>query len=439
MTVYFYTLGCKVNQYETQALRQLMEHAGYATAEYTVGTSDVGDGVVVVNSCTVTGESDRKLRQLLRRIRRENPRAVTVLTGCMPQAFPKEAEALTQADIVLGNAARRALPGALEEFFMTHRRVVSIPAHGTEYEPLEIEAFQGRTRAFVKIEDGCNRFCSYCIIPYSRGRVRSRSLSSLHTEVTALAEKGYREVVLVGINLTAYGQDIGCDLCDAVEMAASVPGICRVRLGSLEPDCLTPEWLGRLAACRKLCPQFHLSLQSGCDATLRRMNRHYTAAQYASLCDALRAAFPGCALTTDVMVGFAGETQEEFAASLAFVEKIGFAKLHVFAYSRRAGTPAARAPGQVTATEKARRSHRMIEAGEKSRRAYWQSLCGQETTVLAETSDGTVTEGYTPAYVPVRVAGRYPAGTLLRVRLTAAGEEACEACVIGTACEAKEN
>lgn len=427
MTVYFHTLGCKVNQYETQALRQLMERAGYDTAEYDIGGPDVGDAVVVINSCTVTGESDRKLRQLLRRIRRDNPQAVTVLTGCMPQAFPQEAQALTQADIVLGNAARRSLPGALEEFFMTHQRVVAIPAHGTEYEPLEIETFEGRTRAFVKIEDGCNRFCSYCIIPYSRGRVRSRQLPSLRAEVTALAEKGYREVVLVGINLTAYGQDIDCDLCDAVETVAAVPGICRVRLGSLEPDCLTPERIRRLAACPKLCPQFHLSLQSGCDATLRRMNRHYTAEEYETLCATLREVFPGCALTTDVMVGFAGETEEEFAVSLAFVRRIGFAKLHVFAYSRREGTPAARAPGQVTAAEKARRSRRMIAVGEASQRAYWQALCGQEVTVLAETSDGTVTEGYTPSYVPVRVPGHYTAGTLLRVRLTAVGEEACEA------------
>ena len=229
------------------------------------------------------------------------------------------------------------------------------------FEKLELADYEGRTRAFLKIEDGCNRFCSYCIIPYARGRVRSKALADLKSEAQALAERGFREIVLVGINLTAFGQDTGLCIADAVEAVCAVDGIARVRLGSIEPDHLTPAILARLAAQRKLCPQFHLALQSGCDATLKRMNRHYTTAEYAALCDDLRAAFPQCAVTTDFMVGFPGETDEEFAASLAFVEKIGFSRVHIFAYSRRAGTPAAKAPAQVTNKVKAARSRQAAQ------------------------------------------------------------------------------
>lgn len=315
MKAAFYTLGCKVNQYETQAMMKQMAAAGYEVEEHAGGAADV----LVVNSCTVTGESDRKLRQLLRRLRREHPEAVIVLTGCMPQAFPDKAAELADADIVLGNAQRSAVAAHVEAFLARHERLVDIPHHAAAYERLSVDDFQGRTRAFVKIEDGCNRFCSYCIIPYARGRVRSRPLEELREEVAALAGRGFREVVLVGINLTAYGQDTGADIADAVSTAAAPAGIRRVRLGSLEPDHLTDALIARLAAQPKLCPQFHISLQSGCDATLRRMNRHYTSAEYAGLCARLRAAFPGCALTTDVMVGFPGEDEDEFAQSLAFV------------------------------------------------------------------------------------------------------------------------
>lgn len=406
MKAWFHTLGCKVNQYETQAMRRLLEDEGYDTAEFETGQPDIGEAVLVINSCTVTGESDRKLRQLLRRCRREYPQAVLVLTGCFPQAFPDGAEALPEPDIVLGNAARRELPERLAQFLRERRRVVAVSPHTREYESLSICEFQGRTRAFVKIEDGCDRFCSYCIIPYARGRVRSKPLAELAAEVEALAQRGYREIVLVGINLTAYGKDIGASICDAVEVAAAPQGICRVRLGSIEPDHLTDVVLNRLAACDKLCPQFHLALQSGCDATLKRMNRHYTAAEYRALCDKLRAAFPGCALTTDVMVGFPGETDEEFHASLAFVKSIGFSRVHCFPYSRRAGTPAAKAAGQVPNTEKLRRNRELIAAAEHSRVAYETALIGQTVTVLPETvcSDGRL-EGYTDTYVPVTVSG----------------------------------
>lgn len=415
MDVYFYTLGCKVNQYETQAMRRQLEELGFVTAEFTPGQPDVGDAVLIINSCTVTGESDRKLRQLLRRCRREHPQAVLVLTGCMPQAFPEIAESFPEPDVILGNAKRSELAAKLQQFLVHRTRVVDIASHGTEFEKLSIREFQGRTRAFLKIEDGCNRFCSYCIIPYARGRVRSKPLDELEQEVRELAEQGYVEVVLVGINLTAYGQDLGLSICDAVERVCAVEGIRRVRLGSIEPDHLTDDVIDRLAACDKLCPQFHLALQSGCDATLKRMNRHYTTAEYRTLCDKLRSRFPNAALTTDIMVGFPGETEAEFEESLNFAKEIAFSRIHCFAYSKRAGTPAAKAAGQVPNMEKARRNRLMIAMGEWCADAYAQGLVGKTVEVLPETvrEDGCL-EGYTDTYVPVVVSGGKE-GVLCRV------------------------
>lgn len=434
MTLFFHTLGCKVNQYETQVMRRLMEAEGITAISepsengklpdslQNAGTLD-DDLVIVINSCTVTGESDRKLRQLLRRYRREFPHAVLVLTGCMPQAFPQTAEGFTEADIVLGNAARRDLPRHIHDFLTRRQRIVDIGEHGKAFESMAIDEFQGRTRAFVKIEDGCDRFCSYCIIPYARGRVRSKPLDDLRTEIQLLASKGYAEAVLVGINLNAYGQEWGLSLCDAVETACSAEGIRRVRLGSLEPEMLTPTVIERFATQKKLCPQFHLSLQSGCAATLKRMNRHYTPEEYAAVCERLRARFPDCALTTDVMVGFPGEDEKEFAESLAFVKRIGFSRVHVFAYSRRPGTPAAKAPVQVTAVEKSHRSRRMIEACNELRGAYLERHIGSTAEVLLETrgKEGCM-EGYTPQYIPVMVKaseddGILP-GAIVKVHIT---------------------
>ncbi len=416
MVVAFYSLGCKVNQYEAQAMRYLLENAGYTTAEWE--SDDTVYDILVVNSCTVTGESDRKLRQFLRRCRRQRPEAVLVLTGCMPQAQPDTAAALTEADVVLGNAARRDIVTHIEAYLTHRQRVVAIPPHEKAYEPLTINVFQGRTRAFVKIQDGCNRFCSYCIIPYARGRVRSRDPEDLRQELTRLAQNGYKEVVLVGINLSAYGQDNGLTLADAVEIACSVEGLERVRLGSLEPDFLTNEVIDRLAAQNKLCPQFHLALQSGCDRTLKRMNRHYTTAEYAALCERLRLRFPHCALTTDVMVGFPGETVEEFEDSCAFVERIGFSRVHVFAYSRRPGTVADRLPDQVDRQEKSRRSKQMIRLCQQAAESYADHYIGHTLPILLETAypDGTV-DGHTGTYLTVRVTTCAPSGSMLSVRV----------------------
>lgn len=420
MTVTFYTLGCKVNQYETEAMRALMQAAGYRA----VGSDEAAD-VAVINSCTVTAESDRKLRQLLRRIRRDNPTCVLVVTGCMPQAFPEQA-VLCDADVILGNAARNALPRAVALFLQTHQRVVDIPLHTPAYEPLSIAAFEGHTRAFVKVQDGCNRFCTYCIIPYARGRVRSRPLADLRQELEHLAAQGFCEVVLVGINLTAYGQDTGGNIADAVEVACGVKGLSRVRLGSIEPDFLTSDILSRLAAQDKFCPQFHLALQSGCDATLRRMNRHYTTAEYAALCAEIRAAFPDAAITTDVMVGFPGETDAEFAASLAFVESIGFARTHIFAYSRRPGTPAAKMAGQSTLAVKTQRSRSMQAVSDRAAQAFAAAHIGKTVSVLLETrrEDG-FTDGYTPSYLPVLVRTDRPSGDIVQVRITDAQNGVC--------------
>ena len=424
MKVKFVTLGCKVNQVESEAMREALLAAGFQEA----AGGETAD-VVVVNSCTVTATSDQKARQALRREKKRNPGAVAVLTGCWPQAFPQEAEEFLEADVVLGTARRGDLVPRLLEYLSTKQRVVDIAPHqkGEKFEKLSISAMHGRTRAFVKIEDGCDRFCSYCIIPYARGRVRSKPLEDIREEAARLGEAGYKEVVLTGINLPAYGKDLGGDLCDAVEAACAAPGILRVRLGSLEPEQLTPPVIARLAAQEKLCPQFHLSLQSGCDDTLRRMNRHYTTAEYRQIVGDLRKAFPNCAVTTDIMVGFAGETEEEFGESLAFAKEIAFAKVHVFAYSRRPGTRAYDMPGQVPNREKERRSREMIAATLETQRAFFAAQTGRVEEVLFEQErDRNVYEGYTRNYTPVRVASAAPLqGQVRQVRLTQALEDFC--------------
>lgn len=421
MKVSAITLGCKVNQYETQAMLALMERAGFSLCD---GPADV----VVINSCTVTAQSDHKVRQALHRARRENPDAVLVLTGCMPQAFPDRAAALENADIVLGNANRASLPEHVRSYLSTHQRIVDIQPHGGAFEPMQVTDFHEHTRAFVKIEDGCNRFCSYCIIPYARGRVRSKPLEDLKAELAALGAHGYREAVLTGINLSAYGQELGLSLCDAVEAACAVPGIARVRLGSLEPELLGEAVVQRLARQEKLCPQFHLALQSGCDATLQRMNRHYDTAEYRAIAAHLRAFFPNAALTTDLMAGFPGETEAEFSQSLAFVEEMDFAKVHVFAYSRRPGTRAAAFPGQVPNAVKTHRSAAVIAAAARTRRAFLEAQLGRTEEVLFEQQKQPgVWVGYTRNYTPVSCASGEPlAGRLLQVRLAGLAGDGCQ-------------
>lgn len=416
MKVKMITLGCKVNQYESEAMLSSLLKNGFTAA-----ADDEQADVVVLNSCTVTAESDRKVRQIFRRAKKDNPDAVMVLSGCMAQAFPEDAQRLEEADIILGTSNRARLLPDLLTFLSTRQRIVDIEPHtnGETFERLQVENFSGRTRAFVKIEDGCNRFCSYCIIPYARGRVRSKPLEDLKAELHALADNGFREVVLTGINLSAYGQEFGLHLCDAIEAACAVPGIARVRLGSLEPEQLSEPVIRRMAKQEKLCPQFHLSLQSGCDATLRRMNRHYTADEYRTIVRNLRAAFDNAAITTDIMVGFAGETDEEFAASLAFAKEIAFAKVHVFAYSRRPGTRAYDMGDQVTNAVKESRSHAMIRATTETQRAFFDTQVGRTEQVLFERAvQPGVYEGYSMNYTPVLAAsGTSLAGQIRTVRI----------------------
>lgn len=421
MKIAFYTLGCKVNQYESQAMSEKAAANGYEIA-----SADEEADIYVVNSCTVTAESDRKTRQAVRRFKRNHPESIVVLTGCMPQAFPQDAERLEQADIVLGNRNNSKLFELINSYFSCGRRIIDIEEHknGDKFSGGDISGFDRRTRAVVKIEDGCNRFCSYCIIPYSRGRVRSKPIDELKEELHKLSEAGFAEVVLVGINLSAYGTDIGLSICDAVELADSM-NFKRVRLGSLEPDHITDEVIKRLSKLQSFCPQFHISLQSGCDNTLKAMNRHYSAEEYSELCKKLRASFPDAAITTDIMVGFPTESEEDFAENVRFAQKIGFEKVHVFPYSPREGTKAAKMP-QIEKSVKEKRSHIMIEKTEEIRREFLKSQIGKIVEVLFETrhSDGYF-EGYTRNYTPVKVKGELPCGEILKVKITAVDGDFC--------------
>lgn len=422
MKVAFYTLGCKVNRYETQAMSEILKNEGYET----VSENDDAD-VYVINSCTVTAEADKKTRQAVRRFKRKSPQSVVVLTGCMPQAYPEEALKLTQADIVLGNKNNAFLPRAIEAFQKNGVRIFGTEQHktGDAYYNTNITSFDGRTRADIKIQDGCNRFCTYCIIPTSRGRVRSKPLCEIEREVAMISEKGYEEVVLVGINLSSYGRDIGVTFPDAVEKVCSFDKIKRVRLGSLEPDHLTDDVIERLSKCEKLCPQFHISLQSGCDKTLKNMHRHYNAEEYYELCRKLREKFKSCTLTTDVMVGFPMETDEDFEESLSFVKKVGFEKVHVFPYSARPGTKAAEYKPQIEKCVKEKRARIMIDETEKIRRDFFSKQIGKTVNVLFEskTKDGFI-GGYTENYTPVKVkADESIFNEIKKVRITAVSDE----------------
>ena len=400
MKVSTITLGCKVNQYETQAMLNQLLQGGFSACQ----TGEDAD-IILLNSCTVTSTSDHKVKQTLHKARREHPHAVIVLTGCMPQAFPELAEDLTDADIVLGNSNRSSLLPHILQYLSTRQRIIDIVPHQTKekFESMSVENFYERTRAFIKIQDGCNRFCSYCIIPYARGRVRSKPLDDLIAEVTQLSEKGYKEIVLTGINLSAFGQDINLHLCDAVEAVCAINGIERVRLGSLEPEQLSEDVIIRLSKQQKLCPQFHLSLQSGCDETLKHMNRHYTTEEYRTIVQNLRDAFDNAAITTDIMVGFPGETEEEFMQSLEFAKEVSFSKVHVFAYSQRPGTKACNAPNQIAKKVKETRSKQMMHVTNQTKQAFLNQQCGTIQDVLVEREiSPNLYEGYTANYTPVQ-------------------------------------
>ena len=424
MRVAFTTHGCKVNFYDTENLSELFAAEGFTV----VGEREEAD-IYLVNSCTVTSSGDRKSLRSLRKMRREHPDAVIALTGCYPQAFPDEAALVMEADIVTGTKNRRKIIPLIKKFLETKERIVEIESYERQepFEQMNINSLRGRTRAFLKIEDGCERYCSYCIIPTARGPVRSKPLCELEREVQGLAENGYKEVVLAGINLPSYGKDLGLRLIDAVEAAAKVPGIERIRLGSLEPELLSDEDIARMAAIPQFCPQFHLALQSGCDNTLKAMNRHYDTAEYRRIANRIREVFENPSLTTDVMVGFPGETEDDHKASLAFVEEMGFMKAHVFEYSVREGTAAAKRPNQVPPQLKDKRSKEMIEVSDRTRQAFLESQVGRVEEVLMETTrDPFGLQGFTKNYTPVSVdCGDEMNGRLLKVRLTAVLGDRC--------------
>ncbi len=402
-----HNLGCKVNAYETEAMQEILEKAGYEIVPFGEGAD-----VYVVNTCTVTNIADRKSRQMLHRARKMNPDAIVVAAGCYVQAKGEGEKPDPCIDIVIGNNRKKDLAKILDEYEQERRKaepVVEMEEIGRakEYEEMQLTKPGDHTRAYIKVQDGCNQFCTYCIIPYARGRVRSREAADVVREVRALADNGYCEAVLTGIHLSSYGIDFDGErhLLELIREVHRIDGIRRIRLGSLEPGIITEEFASGLAALPKICPHFHLSLQSGCDATLRRMNRRYTSEEYYEKCQILRKYFSNPALTTDVIVGFPGETEEEFLQSMKFVDKVNFYETHIFKYSRREGTRAASMPDQVGEQTKAARSSRMIELGEKKRAEYEKSFLGKEVEVLVEEqSEGggkPVQVGHTREYMKI--------------------------------------
>lgn len=396
-----HNLGCKVNAYETEAMQELLVRHGYEIVPF----QEKAD-IYIINTCTVTNMADRKSRQMLHRARKQNPKALVVACGCYVQA--KEGELDECADVVIGNNRKKDLIEILEGFESGKKRLekeILDINHTNEYEELHLEQTAEHTRAYVKVQDGCNQFCTYCIIPYVRGRVRSRARDSVLGEIQKLADNGYKEVVLTGIHLSSYGIDTSDNLLGLILAVHEIPGIRRIRLGSLEPRIVTQEFVETLAGLPKICPHFHLSLQSGCDATLKRMNRRYTSEEYYEKCMLLRKYFIRPALTTDVIVGFPGETQEEFAQSKAFIDKVDFYETHVFKYSKREGTKAAAMKDQIPEEIKACRSNELLSISRRKQAAYEEAILGTVQEVLMEeeilVGEDRYQTGHTREYVKV--------------------------------------
>ena len=383
--VALHNLGCKVNAYEVEAMQQLLENAGYETVPF-----EEGADVYVINTCTVTNIADRKSRQMLHKAKKMNPDAIVVATGCYAQADTEKLKEDIAVDLILGNNQKTQIVEALEEYEKEHTKQVQVIEinHTKEYEELSIASTAEHVRAYIKVQDGCNQFCTYCIIPFARGRVRSRKIEEVLREVETLAAKGYKEVVLTGIHLSSYGVDFPKEeresLLSLIQAVSRVEGISRIRLGSLEPRIITEEFLEGIVKTGKVCPHFHLSLQSGCNKTLKNMNRRYSAQEYAEKCELIRRFYPAPALTTDVIVGFPQETEEDFEESYEFVKNIHFYETHIFKYSRRHGTKAASMDGQLTEAAKAQRSDRMLELHEIRAREYEKAMIGKEMELLLE-------------------------------------------------------
>ena len=426
-TVAFYTLGCKVNQYDAQAMMEIFERAGYQIRPF----GEQADVNVVV-TCVVTAAGEQKSRQMLHRVRREQPHSHLVAAGCLAQKDAKKLKDLG-VRLILGNQHREQVVQLLEQAIRENSRITAVEdVLRVPYEELSITRQEGRTRAVMKIQEGCDRYCAYCIIPYVRGGIRSRTPEAIAREAKRLVHAGYREIVLTGIHLTSYGRDLGgLTLLDAVR-AAAVDGLNRLRLGSLEPVIASAAFVESLAHIPAVCPQFHLSLQSGSDSVLRRMRRRYTAEEYLAAARRLQDAFPGCALTTDVLVGFPGETQEEFEQTLAFCEQVGFAKMHIFPFSRRAGTKADRMPGQLSRALKTERARQMAALEARMSKGFMASFLGSCQDVLFETltKDGLAL-GHTPNAINVYCPGGSP-GKIQKVRLLAPLDDGLRATLLSS-------
>lgn len=418
-TVAFLTLGCKVNSYDSEAMMEIFERGGYQIVDF----SDFAD-VYVINTCTVTHLGDRKSRNMMRKARRRNPEAVIIATGCYAQVAPEEVSAIEEVDLVLGTQKRKEILNFVEAYQADHqhRNFVTDIMKDRTFEDLYITENKGKTRAFLKVQEGCNRFCTYCIIPYARGPIRSRPIDSVTEEVERLVANGFKEMVLTGIHIASYGKDMpgDIDLLDLIKAVDAVPGVKRIRLGSLEPLLLTEEFVKALSEIKSFCPHFHLSLQSGCDTVLKRMGRRYTTEEYAEIVDRVRRYFERPAITTDIMVGFPGETDEEFETTLAFVKRIGFYQVHAFKYSRRKGTKAADFPDQVDEQIKNLRAHRLAEAAEACEDHFLRENDGAVEAVLFERRNKEgLYEGHTRNYIPVNLnSDEKIDGKILQVRVS---------------------
>ena len=427
----FITFGCKVNHYETECMKSLFREASYEITEE-MSEADA----VIINSCTVTSSGDSRALAALRKTRAALPDAVIALTGCYPQANREEAAKLSEADIIAGTKSRAHIVELVGDCLENRTRIVELSDYSAEdiFEPLKCTRFDSNTRAFVKIQDGCNQFCSYCMIPFARGRCRSKPVDVLREEIRAIAENGVKEIVLSGINLAFYGREWGLDLADAAELCAETEGIERIRLGSLEPEMMSEELLRRLKVLPQFCPQFHLSLQSGCERTLKAMNRKYTAEEYLALTERIRSIFPDCSFTTDVMVGFPQETEADHAESVEFIRRIGFAKVHVFRYSRRKGTRADKMDGQVPESVKTLRWQEMTAAADETREKYLSSLVGKTVPVLFERENSTeFHRGYAPDYTLIKISRKNPEKSLRNRIISVIIEEYGHDCCIGSA------
>ena len=397
-TVAFCTLGCKVNQYETNAMMQKMIEAGYEVVDF-----ETKADIYIINTCTVTNMADKKSRQMLRRVKEINPEAILVAVGCYAQVAKEKLEQIPEIDLILGINEKNDIVKYVEQ--ASKNTYVSDVLHQTEFLDFGDVTYTEKTRAVIKVQDGCNQFCSYCIIPYARGRIRSRKPESVIKEITDVAKEGIKEVVITGIHIASYGKDFNTEyrLIDLLEEIQKVDGIQRIRLGSLEPTLITEEFVTRLKKLSKICDHFHLSLQSGCNETLKRMNRKYTIDQFRHVVELLRNAYPEVHLTTDVIVGFPGETEEEFNKTYEFLKEIKFYKMHVFKYSPRSGTVAAKMPNQIDGNIKEERSNKLIELSDENEKEYNQKYIGKEVEVLLEEREGEYLKGHTTNYMVVKM------------------------------------